>query len=230
MVRPKGDQALDEAGRRLRVGLRPEQGLFDAGRLGRRGLGGLRLRLRVHRDFFGRRRHRRLFAFGALRPLIEIEGLQRRDAAREGAISDPRDIRSPQFLEEKATGIARRPSEVAWTRSEAETIEGRNGLRLILADRHPGLAPSVKGARATRLYARDADRSVNRTWRLAANLRPVSAGRGQFFPDRLIGFPADPIDSESDSLDRVLQGRFAVPQDDDRGIGAAIRSPPWQLR
>src|SRR5208282_2151988 len=107
--------------------LRPEQGLFDAGRLGRRGLGGLRLRLRVHRDFFGRRRHRRLFAFGALRPLIEIEGLQRRDAAREGAISDPRDIRSPQFLEEKATGIARRPSEVAWTRSEAETIEGRKG-------------------------------------------------------------------------------------------------------
>jgi hypothetical protein len=42
------------------------------------------------------------------------------------AVADKRD-RRPQFLKQKAAGIARRPSEIARTRPEAETIQPKSG-------------------------------------------------------------------------------------------------------
>jgi hypothetical protein len=55
-------------------------------------------------------------------------------------IVDQSDIRAPQFLEQKAARIGGGGGQIAWTRAEAETIEGCHRPTEIRPDRHCRLA------------------------------------------------------------------------------------------
>ena len=147
MVRPEGDEPLDEPGSRLhlfaepRLGLGPEQGPLDR-RLGP----SLRELDRLSPIVCSRRRHgrsgghrRRVDVFGApFVPPAEM-GLQGHGTGGKSVLANERNIRGPQFLQEKAARIAGRVGQAARTRAEPEPIEGRHGRILVRSDRHWGL-------------------------------------------------------------------------------------------
>jgi hypothetical protein len=68
--------------------------------------------------------------------LLEVIGLQSRRAGWRSAITNQRDIRGPQFLEQEPAWIAGGGAEVARTGAEAKTIEGCHRASGIRADRH----------------------------------------------------------------------------------------------
>ncbi len=148
MVRPEGDEPLDEPRSRLhlfaepRLGLSPEQGPLDR-RLGP----SLRELDRLSPIVCSRRRHgrsgghrRRADVFGApFVPPAEM-GLQGHGPGGKSVVANERNIRGPQFLQEKAARIAGRVGQAARTRAEPESIEGRHGHILVRSDRHWGLS------------------------------------------------------------------------------------------
>lgn len=93
----------------------------------------------------GWRHGRHLPSLGAILLLFEVVGLQGHWSGRRSAIANHRDIRGPQFFQQKAARIARRGVQIARTRAEAETIEGRYRPNLIRADRRCRLVSQPEG-------------------------------------------------------------------------------------
>ena len=83
-------------------------------------------------------------ALGAQLLLFEIIRLQSRLAGGRRAIADQRDIRGPQLLQQKPPRIARSRVKIPRARAQPKTIERRDCLRVIRADRHWRLAMSAK--------------------------------------------------------------------------------------